>query len=256
MTETWSSEFCPFLTKKPIVNNWYRVKKSDIPAEILQIHKNNLTIRSTVLNFVTNEPEHPNLCYEDDEESDEFRVPFYYGMKSFGTDFVDERNVGLLNSDHVLSFKGTLDETNMKQVSATNAILQSMDTIYGTGLLALDPGMGKTVAACYIWVEMCKRQGAIIPLLVLVHKEHLITQWIERLQKYVSDVKIGKMQGKIMEYEDRDVVLCTIQSLITSVKDDKGNLQPRYAQDVMKRFGFLIIDEAHRKFFSTNSVIY
>lgn len=60
----WKSEKYPFLTKKPIINNWFRVLKSDIPPDLLEIHKNNLTIKSFIPNYITGEEHEPTLCYQ------------------------------------------------------------------------------------------------------------------------------------------------------------------------------------------------
>jgi superfamily II DNA or RNA helicase len=54
-------------------------------------------------------------------------------------------------------------------------------------------------------------------LLVLVHKDFLLDQWIERIEKFVPDAKIGVMKAKKLDYENKDIVITTMQSLITEV---------------------------------------
>jgi superfamily II DNA or RNA helicase len=241
----WKNEAVPYLTRRPVANNWYRVKKSDIPAEILLIHKNNLTIRSFVADYITDKELPPRICYEEDGE--DFCVPYYYGICNFGSDFLDLRHVGNIDKTRMVQFEGKLDEKVLNQVSASEAILKSLlHTTHSTALLALPPGTGKTTTALQIWTEVCKYENGVCPVLCLVHMDHLIDQWIERIKQFVPEARIGMMRGKIMDYENKDIVLCTVQSLITYVKDkNDGILKPRYSQELLKRFSMLIIDEAH-----------
>ena len=62
-----------------------------------------------------------------------------------------------------------------------------------------------------------------------------MNQWIERINKYYPDAKIGKIQGQIIDIEGKDIVLGMLQSL--SMKD--------YPASIFDSFGFTIIDEVH-----------
>jgi len=71
--------------------------------------------------------------------------------------------------------------------------------------------------------------------LVVVHKEFLMNQWIERIQQFLPDARIGKIQGKTMDIENKDIVLGMLQSL--SMKD--------YPEGTFNSFGLTISDECH-----------
>jgi len=71
--------------------------------------------------------------------------------------------------------------------------------------------------------------------LVIVHKEFLLNQWKERIQQYLPSSRIGKIQGQIIDIENKDIVIAMLQSL--SMKD--------YPLDIFRNFGFTIIDEVH-----------
>tara|TARA_Y100000782_G_scaffold3214_1_gene3715 strand:- start:81139 stop:83109 length:1971 start_codon:yes stop_codon:yes gene_type:complete len=71
--------------------------------------------------------------------------------------------------------------------------------------------------------------------LVIVHKEFLMNQWIERINQFLPDAKIGKIQGKTFDIEGKDVVLGMLQSL--SMKE--------YDDDAFSSFGLTISDECH-----------
>ena len=71
--------------------------------------------------------------------------------------------------------------------------------------------------------------------LVIVHKEFLMNQWIERIEQFLPDARVGKIQGKVFDIEDKDIVIGMLQSL--SMKD--------YKDDAFSSFGLTISDECH-----------
>merc|ERR1712127_178315 len=71
--------------------------------------------------------------------------------------------------------------------------------------------------------------------LIIVHKEFLLRQWIERIEQFLPDAKVGKIQAKVIDIDDKDIVICMLQSL--SMKD--------YPKDMFRSFGFTICDECH-----------
>jgi superfamily II DNA or RNA helicase len=62
-----------------------------------------------------------------------------------------------------------------------------------------------------------------------------MNQWIERINRYYPNARIGKIQGKIIDIDNKDIVLAMLQSL--SMKD--------YPSTMFDSFGFTIIDEVH-----------
>lgn len=71
--------------------------------------------------------------------------------------------------------------------------------------------------------------------IVIVHKEFLMNQWIERIQQFLPTARIGKIQGQVIDIENKDIVLCMLQSL--AMKD--------YPSTMFDSFGFMVIDEVH-----------
>jgi superfamily II DNA or RNA helicase len=72
--------------------------------------------------------------------------------------------------------------------------------------------------------------------LILVHKEFLMNQWIERISEFLPTAKVGKIQASIFDIEDKDIVIGMIQTLY-----DK-----EYAAGTFDSFGLTIVDEVHR----------
>ncbi len=71
--------------------------------------------------------------------------------------------------------------------------------------------------------------------LVIVHKEFLMNQWIERIEQFLPGAKVGKIQGKIVDVKDKDIVVGMLQSL--SMKE--------YDRTIFAPFGLTIVDECH-----------
>lgn len=72
--------------------------------------------------------------------------------------------------------------------------------------------------------------------MVIVHKEFLMNQWIERIQFALPNAKIGIIQGNKCEIENNDIVIGMLQTL--SMRE--------FAKDTFDDIGHVIIDECHR----------
>ena len=77
---------------------------------------------------------------------------------------------------------------------------------YGGGLLELGCGGGKTVLALNI-ISRLKKD------LVIVHKSFLLNQWVERIEQFLPNSKIGRIQGQTVDIKGKDIVIGMLQSL-------------------------------------------
>ena len=102
--------------------------------------------------------------------------------------------------------------------------------VSGGGILEVPCGRGKTVMALKIISVVSKKT------LILVHKEFLMNQWIERIAEFMPSARIGKIQGPVFDIVDKDIVIGMIQSLYDRV----------FPLDAFSSFGLTIIDEVHR----------
>jgi len=98
----------------------------------------------------------------------------------------------------------------------------------GNGVLCLPCGQGKTLTAIAIASKLKKKT------LVIVHKEFLATQWIDRIKQFTSCTKIGRIQGSLWD-TDSEFTIAMIQTLCTR----------EFKEDAFDIFGTVIIDEAH-----------
>ena len=69
--------------------------------------------------------------------------------------------------------------------------------------------------------------------LIIVHKEFLLRQWIERIEQFLPDARVGRIQAQVIDVEDKDIVICMLQSL--SMK--------KYPQELFNEYGLTIVDE-------------
>jgi superfamily II DNA or RNA helicase/very-short-patch-repair endonuclease len=134
-------------------------------------------------------------------------------------DLRDERFGGQVLS---LSFCGQL---RPEQQTAANALLQ-----HDTGVLAATTAFGKTVIAAWLIAQ----RG--VNTIVLVHRQQLLEQWIERLSTFLNlpAKTIGRLGGGRKKLTGKlDVAL--IQSLVR-----KGTVN-----DCIGNYGQVIVDECH-----------
>jgi superfamily II DNA or RNA helicase/very-short-patch-repair endonuclease len=131
----------------------------------------------------------------------------------------DERSVG---QPLAVSFRGELHPE--QQAAAENLLAHE------TGVLAATTAFGKTVIAAWLMA----RRG--VNTLVLVHRQQLLEQWIERLSTFLGwpAKEIGRLGGGRKRLTGvLDVAL--MQSLIR-----KGVVDDRVAD-----YGHLVVDECH-----------
>ena len=201
----------------------YTINKSELTIENQVKIRNDLTIKpfspweGSPLNDTKTFP-----AYR--ESPNKFYVPHYYGVENFGKPKEYKISEGV---DIDLDFNGKLRDYQEPVVN--KFVKHCLDVKYGGGLLELYCAWGKTSASLYIITQLKKKT------IVIVHKEFLMNQWIERIQQFLPKARIGKIQGPIIDIDNKDIVIAMLQSL--SMKD--------YPPSVFESFGFTIIDEVH-----------
>ena len=207
----------------------YTILKSEINVEQQKQIRNDLTVKPYVAGSIgsTNNV----ITFPAYRESDKkIYVPHYYGVEKFGPPKDYKLSGG---NDIDLEFSGELRDYQKPVVKKYLDYVTKNDTSggggFGGGLLELPCAWGKTSASLYIISQLKKKT------LVIVHKEFLLNQWVERIQQFLPQARVGRIQGQIIDIEDKDIVIGMLQSL--SMKD--------YPQSVFDSFGFTIIDEVH-----------
>jgi len=197
----------------------YTILKSELSIKLQLKLKELLMVKP----YVPGSPVQLQKTFPAYRESDKkIYVPRYFGEEYFGK----PKTTKISEGDNInLIFEGALRDY---QVPIVETYLEHTKNGDG-GLLELYCGAGKTDLTIYTISRIKKKT------LIIVHKEFLMNQWIERIQKYYPNARIGKIQGQIIDIEDKDIVLAMLQSL--SMKE--------YPSSLFDSFGFTIIDEVH-----------
>lgn len=197
----------------------YTLKKEYLDIDELNLIRKELTVSPYVPKSSLAKPS-PFKIYR--ESIKKVYLPKFYGLENYGKPDAEITPQGL-NID--VKFKGSLRDYQKPVVNKWLSAAKKK----GCGLIEADCGAGKTCMAIWLIGQLKKKT------LIIVHKEFLMNQWKERLEQFMPDAKIGKIQGPTIDVEGKDVVIGMLQSL--SMKE--------YDQTLFLDFGFTIIDETH-----------
>ena len=150
-------------------------------------------------------------------------VPRYYGISKFGTPKDSRRDPV---HAHGINFVGKLREAT-RQPEALDAGVKAFKET-GGGVLSLPCGFGKTTVALALSAQLKVRT------MIVVHKEFLANQWVEKIKEFCPDATIGRVQGDTFDLE-KDFVIAMIQTMCMREFEPK----------VFDSIGLLIVDEAH-----------
>lgn len=133
------------------------------------------------------------------------------------------------------SFAYTRFERTLKdyqQNAVDEFILPSLQKKHVGGVLALAPGLGKTITWLYLVYKLRRKALFVLPT------SPLMTQAAEEIEKVLPEARVGYLYGTIVDIQDKDIVLTTYQSL--SLKSTM-----EYHPGIMSQFGFVTFDECH-----------
>ena len=206
--------------------------KSYLGRRGVSIYKNSLSVQEqkfirdelSVKPFIPKAPVQPAKFPVYRESPNKLYIPRYFALDHFGPPTEDK----LTDYESIsLSFAGELRDY---QIPVVNKYLDHVSQPHiGGGLLEIPCGRGKTCCALYIAAKLG------VKTLVIVHKEFLLNQWVERINEFLPGARIGKLQGQIIDIENKDIVIAMLQSL--SMKE--------YPNSVFEPFGLTIVDEVH-----------
>ena len=200
-------------------NKGYTILKNELSISLQLKLKEMLMVKP----YVPGSPVQLQKTFPAYRESDKkIYIPRYFGENLFGK----AKTIKITEGTNIdLTFNGSLRDY---QIPIVETYLQHTKE-GGGGLLELYCGAGKTDLTINIISRLQKKT------LIIVHKEFLMNQWIERINKYYPNARIGKIQGQIIDIDNKDIVIAMLQSL--SMKD--------YPSTLFDSFGFTIIDEVH-----------
>ena len=153
---------------------------------------------------------------------DKMFLPKMYGLHNLGVP--DEIR---LTEPNIISlqFNGTLREN--QKIPVEKCIESAKKD--GGGILCLPCGYGKTSISLYLVSRLS------VKTIVIVNKEFLMDQWRERIEQFLPDARIGIIQQKKVDIENKDIVIAMLQSV--AMRD--------YGSSIFSSFGCAIYDEVH-----------
>jgi len=215
-------------------NSYIGKKGYTIPKKLLNNNElNNIKNELFMKPFVpvkTKDDPNPFPAYR--ENDNKIYIPRFYGIKKYGlpdkSEIAEGENISV-------NFVKELRDYQKKIINVytdyVNTPIVNNSNINGNGaILEVFTGRGKTVMALDIISKISKKT------LIIVHKEFLMNQWIERINEFLPSANIGKIQASVCDVKDKDIVIGMLQTLHSKTFED----------DVFSQFGLTIIDEVHR----------
>ncbi|MBQ7738963.1 MAG: DEAD/DEAH box helicase [Desulfovibrionaceae bacterium] len=162
------------------------------------------------------------------ETETHFGYPLYMrDYAQFTENLIDERYLG---HDIIVNMADSF-KLRDNQVQVINNFCYQLEHGRTGWLINMPTGSGKTVCAC------CMLQIIGKTTLIIVPREHLMTQWRDRIIQFtdIKENEIGMAQQDICDFSDKKIVIGMIHSL---AKD-------KYPQAFKEYFGLVIWDEVH-----------
>ena len=197
----------------------YSIYNDYISIEEQQWLRNELSVRP----YIPKAPIQPASFPIYRECNSKIYIPRFFGADTYGD--ADECR---LNKEEAISIS-FVGELRDYQKNIAEAYLKQKDEYGCGGLLEIPCGRGKTVIALHLIAELK------VKTLVVVHKSFLLNQWVERIKQFLPTARIGKIQGQIIDIENKDIVIGMLQSL--SMKE--------YPANMFSTFGLTVVDECH-----------
>lgn len=166
------------------------------------------------------------------ENANKIYIPRFVGIERYGlpnkSEITQGDNISLEFPKPLRDYQDKIIDVYMKHID--NPICVGSEQKGNGGILEVPCGRGKTVMALKIISNLKKKT------LIIVHKEFLMNQWIERIDEFLPGAKIGKIQGPVFDVEGKDIVIGMLQTLYDRALPEKA----------FDSFGLTIIDEVHR----------
>jgi len=205
---------------RTIINNkGYGIYLNSIIKEELETLKEILTVKPIVLADYDFGQIEPFSIYRLSDTR--IYIPKYYGIKKYGLPSQIKEKEG---QDIDFIFKGQLKD---HQVDFCNVILKEIKE-NGSCIGCSSTGSGKTAMALWTVSQIKKRT------LIVVHKEFLMNQWIERIQQFLPDASIGIIQQNKCE-TDKDIIIGMVQTITSR----------EFPPETFDNIGYFVADEVH-----------
>ena len=208
----------------------YTIPKQVLKEDDLAFLYKDLTVKPVVFGPGAAAPETEFAVYR--ENANKIYIPRFYGIQRYGlpakSEICEGDDIDVPFEKPLRDYQNHIVDTYMKYVDKP-IVINSLHKCSG-GILEVPCGAGKTVMGLKI-ISLLKKKT-----LIIVHKEFLMNQWIERISEFLPTARVGKIQGPSFDIEGKDIVIGMIQTIY-----DK-----EYPLDAFSSFGLTVVDEVHR----------
>lgn len=230
LTDEYKTQICSasYLGKKG-----YTIPKSLLLKEDEEYLRKELFVKPEVIGANFGNPSDQESAFPVfRENANKFYLPRFYGINRYGlpsrSEIAQGANINVTFSKQLRDYQEKIIGVYTKYVNTP--ICSGSELVGSGGILQVPCGAGKTVMALKIISNLKKKT------LIIVHKEFLMNQWIERIAEFLPGASVGKIQGQVFDIEGKDIVIGMVQTLY-----DK-----EFHTDAFAQFGLTIIDEVHR----------
>ncbi len=169
-----------------------------------------------------------NYFYEETDNG--MKIPRFFPIEKY----VQCKVINEMGSGQPIEITHNITPKNKTQESAIKHLLSN------NGILRLDAGMGKTVISIYVMATLK------VKTFILVHRQSLVDQWIERILEYSSierdDMGILTSSNFKENLSSKKIILCTDQAFMAIMKRKEDEFKDSLIE---ADFGLLIADEVH-----------
>ena len=230
LTDEYKTQICSasYLGKKG-----YTIPKSLLLKEDEEYLRKELFVKPEVIGANFGNPSDEESAFPVfRENANKFYLPRFYGINRYGlpsrSEIAQGADINVTFSKQLRDYQEKIIGVYTKYVNTP--ICSGSELVGSGGILQVPCGQGKTIMALKI-ISILKKKT-----LIIVHKEFLMNQWIERIAEFLPGASVGKIQGQTFDIEGKDIVIGMVQTLY-----DK-----EFHPDAFAQFGLTIIDEVHR----------
>lgn len=207
------------------------IKKQGLPSSVSTFIKEELNLfnkeylaKKRMGKSVFGTEKYFNLIQDD---KDELSLP--RGFLEKFTDHLSKEGISYKITDGYKKHKAIKFKSNITLHKEQAKILSEIKD-KTNGIIILPPGSGKTIIA----LELVAKLN--LPTLVLVNRNQLLSQWVERIEQFlgIPKIHIGVISG-VKKKVGKQITVATIQSVTRYKK----------LTELQDAFGVIIIDECH-----------
>ncbi len=210
----------------------YTIPKNELTPEDLLFLKNDLHVKPQNFSIKSNAADsNPFSVYRENDKK--IYIPRFYGIERYGLpkkcDISSGQDIQVNFTKSLRDYQTNIVNVYMNYVN--QPVYNNVDSCKGYGgILEVPCGRGKTVMALKI-ISLIQKKT-----LIIVHKEFLMNQWIERIEEFLPGTRVGKIQGPTFDVDNKEIVIGMLQTLY-----DKD-----FPLNSFGCFGMTIVDEVHR----------